>query len=184
MSETWTEENVATLRQLIADGASGGDAARELGLTRNQVIGKATRMGLRFGSVVPAVDLPEPASAKPADAAPAPVAKARPAKTTAAVIFSVSASSAAPRPAPPEVAAQRAEDYLSSPSRRHAFDPAHAPAGALFVSLVDLERGMCKWPLFEEGPRVFCGCTVTDLDSAGQPDIYCTHHRQMAGGTE
>lgn len=45
---TWTEDRVATLRRLWADGLSASQIARELGsgVTRNAVIGKLHRLGL------------------------------------------------------------------------------------------------------------------------------------------
>lgn len=43
---TWTEENTATLISLRAQEKSAGYIASELGMTRNQVVGKLVRMGL------------------------------------------------------------------------------------------------------------------------------------------
>jgi GcrA cell cycle regulator len=43
---TWTTERVDALRQYFAAGLSCGQIAREIGLTRNAVIGKMNRMGL------------------------------------------------------------------------------------------------------------------------------------------
>lgn len=178
--QTWTDALTDELRTLVGNGCSGGQAARMLGLTRNQVISKASRMGLRFGSSIKAVA--KPAQHEDVVAQVSPVVP-RVAVKKARATISTSASNNAPRPAPPEVAAQRADDYLTSTARRRAFDPAFAPAGAKLVPLVELERGMCKWPLFESGPAIFCGCAVNALDAAGQPDRYCDHHAQMSRGT-
>lgn len=41
---TWTDERVAVLRKMRAEGGSAGQIAREMGLTRNAVIGKLWRM--------------------------------------------------------------------------------------------------------------------------------------------
>lgn len=42
----WSDEAAETVRRRWADGASAGFIARELGLTRNQIIGKVHRMKL------------------------------------------------------------------------------------------------------------------------------------------
>ena len=43
----WSDEEVARLKGRRADGLSYGAIAREMGLTRNAVIGKAMRLGMR-----------------------------------------------------------------------------------------------------------------------------------------
>jgi GcrA cell cycle regulator len=49
---TWTTERVALLKSRIEEGLSCGQIAREIGVSRNAVIGKANRLGLsRFRSV-------------------------------------------------------------------------------------------------------------------------------------
>lgn len=48
----WTPELDAKLRQLIADGLSASQAAAVIGGTRNAMIGRARRLGLRFGRIV------------------------------------------------------------------------------------------------------------------------------------
>lgn len=48
MSE-WTDERVAQLEKLLSDGLTGSEIANRLGgVTRNAVIGKAQRLGLKF----------------------------------------------------------------------------------------------------------------------------------------
>jgi GcrA cell cycle regulator len=42
----WTPERVARMKFLWLDGKSAGEVAREIGATRNMVIGKVHRMGL------------------------------------------------------------------------------------------------------------------------------------------
>ena len=46
MSEFWSESVVDDLRRLWSDGRSCSEIARELGCTRNAVIGKTNRLGL------------------------------------------------------------------------------------------------------------------------------------------
>ena len=45
----WTEQRVAALEKAIAEGKSASEAGRIIGCTRNAAIGKAHRLGLRFG---------------------------------------------------------------------------------------------------------------------------------------
>jgi GcrA cell cycle regulator len=45
---SWTEELTAQLRELVAAGRSSGQIGRELGFTRNAVVGKIHRLGLQL----------------------------------------------------------------------------------------------------------------------------------------
>ena len=90
---SWTDERIDTLKTMWADGATASQIAEKLGgVSRNAVIGKAHRLGLkaRPSPVKPgqgkgktaAKDKPAAAAAKPADPpkpAPAPARAARPA---------------------------------------------------------------------------------------------------------
>ena len=49
----WTEEKFALLEELRAKGLSAGNAAKELGITRNMAIGKMRRRGKSFMSQKP-----------------------------------------------------------------------------------------------------------------------------------
>jgi GcrA cell cycle regulator len=50
---TWTTERIALLKDRIDAGLSCGQIAREIGVSRNAVIGKANRLGLsRFKSTI------------------------------------------------------------------------------------------------------------------------------------
>src|SRR5262245_36247523 len=55
MIETrWTTERIALLKDRICAGFSCGQIARELGVSRNAVIGKTNRLGLsRFKNAMP-----------------------------------------------------------------------------------------------------------------------------------
>lgn len=44
----WTDERIAVIRRVAAEGGSFSDAGRELGVSRNAVAGKAYREGVRF----------------------------------------------------------------------------------------------------------------------------------------
>ncbi|MAQ29550.1 MAG: GcrA cell cycle regulator [Erythrobacter sp.] len=96
---SWTDERIATLKKMWEGGSTASQIADELGgVSRNAVIGKAHRLGLKSRpSPVKANDKKKAAAApKPAPKAPAPKKAAKPAAKPAA--------SAAPA-APPEPAA-------------------------------------------------------------------------------
>jgi len=48
----WNDERIAAMREMIEGGKTASDVAVTLGCTRNAVIGKATREGIRFGKSV------------------------------------------------------------------------------------------------------------------------------------
>lgn len=175
----WTPEAVEELGRRVHAGESGGQIAAALGCSRNAVIGKCVRMGLRLGG---GVRTPERAVANSLvgriangnsrigpDRKPKPARPPQPARRNLTVH----------RGAPDDVGRAKAEAYLASPSRAKAFNPEHAPKGARLVKLEDLQRGDCKWPLYEDGPMLFCGCQVTTFDIDGQPDSYCEAHMNL-----
>ena len=48
----WTDERIERLRQLLGEGLSASQVAKELGgISRNAVIGKAARMGFAFVTI-------------------------------------------------------------------------------------------------------------------------------------
>ena len=106
---SWTDERIATLRKMWEGGATASEIATELGgVSRNAVIGKAHRLGLKARpSPVKANEKKKPAAApaakKPAPAAAAPRAPAEPAERAPVE----AAERPAPRAAAP--AAPRAE---------------------------------------------------------------------------
>ena len=73
---SWTDERIATLKKMWESGATASQIADELGgVSRNAVIGKAHRLGLKSRpSPVKANDKKKPAPKKPA-AKPAPAKK-------------------------------------------------------------------------------------------------------------
>jgi GcrA cell cycle regulator len=87
----WTDERIATLKKMWEGGSTASEIAAELGgVSRNAVIGKAHRLGLKARpSPVKANDKKKPAAPakKPAAAAPAPRAaepRAEPAERSSA----------------------------------------------------------------------------------------------------
>ena len=101
---SWTDERIATLKKMWEGGSTASQIADELGgVSRNAVIGKAHRLGLKSRpSPVKANDTKKAAAApKAAPKAPAPKKAAKPAaKPAAAAAPAAPPEPAAPPPAP------------------------------------------------------------------------------------
>jgi len=105
---SWTEERTATLKRLWEGGATATEIAKELGdVSRNAVIGKAHRLGLKSRpSPVKAAEkkkaAPKPKPAPKKKAAPAPAPSPAPAPAPVAAKPAAKPASAAPQqPAAP-----------------------------------------------------------------------------------
>lgn len=197
---SWTDERIATLKKMWEGGATASQIADELGgVSRNAVIGKAHRLGLKSRpSPVKAnepkkadkkvVAAPKPAPKKPAprpapkaaEPAPAP-APARPASTGAAT----SASQPIPNPTPdlPKIVSVGPGGFLRQgpgdqqapipPAPPRRLVPAKpSPEIAEKTSLLDLSDKVCRWPMGHPGEPDFhfCGQQV----NPGFP--YCVEH--------
>lgn len=93
----WTDERIATLRDLLAKGCSYSEIARALGggITRNAAIGKAQRLGIseRLKPSKPRSECS--ANPRPILIKPAPVLKAAPVPIAAPVVESFTLRSVA-----------------------------------------------------------------------------------------
>lgn len=192
---SWTDERIEKLTKMWEGGATASQIADELGgVSRNAVIGKAHRLGLkaRPSPVKPNEKEAAPAAAKApkAEAAPRPAPAPRPA-----------AAPAAPRPAP-AAAAPVAGDAPAAPSAPQPRIVSVGPGGFLRqgpgdqqapippapprrlvpakpspevadkTSLLDLNDRICRWPMGHPGEPDFhfCGEKV----NPGFP--YCVEH--------
>jgi GcrA cell cycle regulator len=116
---SWTEERIEKLTKMWEGGSTASQIAEELGgVSRNAVIGKAHRLGLKARpSPVKANDASEPAAPKPAKAAAPPPTEPR-----------VQAPKAAPAPAPASSAAPAATAAPAAPAAARPIDPTAIPA--------------------------------------------------------
>lgn len=106
----WTDERIATLRKMWEGGSTASEIAAELGgVSRNAVIGKAHRLGLK--------------------ARPSPV-KANDKKKTAAPVKKPAAAAPAPRPAEPRAEPAERSSAPAEQAERPAPRPAAAPVRA------------------------------------------------------
>ncbi|WP_349934791.1 GcrA family cell cycle regulator [Acetobacter sp. A11-2] len=149
----WTEEIIAQLKALWAEGLSTAEIGRRLSITKNAVVGKAHRLGL------PARPSPIRRNAKPktAEKAEAPARSAPP--------------EAAPAPAVEEKVAKKEKPAASSKSKPKA------PLRSISDPEPQKRRGpSCCWPIGDPGTPGFHFCGATPIP--GKP--YCEEHAQIA----
>ncbi len=198
---SWTDERIEQLRSMWEKGLTASQIADELGgVSRNAVIGKAHRLGLKSRpSPVKATDKPAkpakaPAAPKPAAPAPAPRAAApaapRPAapaapkpEPKAAAAAPAAGGDTPPKPDAPRIVSigpggfirqgpgdQQAPIPPAPPRRLVPAKP--SPEIADKTSLLDLNDRICRWPMGHPGEPDFhfCGQAV----NPGFP--YCVEH--------
>ncbi len=198
---SWTDERIATLKKMWEGGSTASQIAEELGgVSRNAVIGKAHRLGLKARpSPVKASDKKKATAKKPAAKAAAPKkapakAPARPAAKPAARPNTPAAPAAAknavpsqplPNPTPdlPKIVSVGPGGFLRQgpgdqqapipPAPPRRLVPAKpSPDIADKTSLLDLSEKVCRWPMGHPGEPDFhfCGEKV----NPGFP--YCVEH--------
>lgn len=198
---SWTDERIEQLRNMWEKGLTASQIADELGgVSRNAVIGKAHRLGLKSRpSPVKATDkvakpvkapvAPKPASPAPAPraaapAAPRPVAASpRPEPKPVVEASDEDGVEAAPKPDAPRIVSigpggfirqgpgdQQAPIPPAPPRRLVPAKPSPEIAGK--TSLLDLNDRICRWPMGHPGEPDFhfCGVAV----NPGFP--YCVEH--------
>lgn len=150
----WTDERVAQLTQLWADGLSCSRIGAIMGITKNAVIGKVQRLKLQGRK--PKETLPLGRKPKPTTQTPQKKQSFTPKRKSklGLPVFT---------PVP--------EFNIEKP-KGEAWKPIE---GTTPVSLVDLERDQCKWPVTEDAPFLFCGAQSTH-------GPYCHHHHLWSIG--
>ncbi len=194
---SWTDERIATLTKMWESGATASQIADELGgVSRNAVIGKAHRLGLKARPSPVKANEPKPAprpkdaeaksAAKPKAKAPEPrreTDSAEPAEAERAA--SAVPSQPLPNAAPemPRVVSVGPGGFLRQgpgdqqapipPAPPRRLVPAKpSPEIADKTSLLDLNDRVCRWPMGHPGEPDFhfCGEKV----NPGFP--YCVEH--------
>jgi len=151
----WTEERVAELKKLWAEGHSASQIAKRLGsVTRNAVIGKVHRLGLS-GRATPS----RPVKRPPRLARPKPQQMPRPALSRGGAALAVREA------APPAM--------LAEPEAN--IEPQRLPNGDM-VTVLTVKDTMCKWPIGDPADTAFGFCGRASCD--GSP--YCTEHGRVA----
>lgn len=191
---SWTDQRIDQLKNLWEKGLTASQIADELGgVSRNAVIGKAHRLGLK--------SRPSPVKANEAEKKVAPK-KAAPAKPVAAAIAKPRVAPSAPAPRAAEAAPASGEAPAERPASsmprivsigpggfmrqgpgdqqapippappRRLVPAKPSPEMADKTSLLDLNERVCRWPLGHPGEADFhfCGEAV----NPGFP--YCVEH--------
>jgi GcrA cell cycle regulator len=190
----WTDERIATLTKMWEGGATASQIADELGgVSRNAVIGKAHRLGLKSR---PSPVKPNEEKAAPKKAAdPAPAAKKVKAKAPVAAPKAAQPAPSQPagevpsqplpdpRPDMPRIVSVGPGGFLRQgpgdqqapipPAPPRRLVPAKpSPEMADKTSLLELNDRVCRWPMGHPGEADFhfCGVKV----NPGFP--YCVEH--------
>ncbi|MDG5746931.1 GcrA family cell cycle regulator [Qipengyuania sp. XHP0207] len=198
---SWTDERIATLKKMWEGGSTASQIADELGgVSRNAVIGKAHRLGLKSRpSPVKANEKKKAASPPKATAKPAPKSAPKSAPKPAAKATAPARPAAKPAPKPeaavpsqplpdkrpdlPKIVSVGPGGFLRQgpgdqqapipPAPPRRLVPAKPdPSIADKTSLLDLSDKVCRWPMGHPGEPDFhfCGEAV----NPGFP--YCVEH--------
>lgn len=126
---SWTDERIAKLTKMWEGGATASQIAEDLGgVSRNAVIGKAHRLGLKARpSPVKSNDKPEAAAKPVTDAAPKAAPPPRAAAVQAAPPQAAAQQAATPPAAAPQAASSQAASSQAAAPRPPA-PPAPRPA--------------------------------------------------------
>ena len=196
---SWTDERIATLKKMWEGGATASQIADELGgVSRNAVIGKAHRLGLKARPSPVKANEEKPEKAKPAAKAPplkkpavssAPPRPSREAKPAAAEARPAPHSGSPSQPLPnpvqdmPRVVSVGPGGFLrQGPGDQQAPIPPAPPRRLVpakpsaevadKTSLLDLNDRVCRWPMGHPGEPDFHFCG--DKVNPGFP--YCVAH--------
>lgn len=197
---SWTDERIEKLTKMWEGGATASQIAEELGgVSRNAVIGKAHRLGLKARPSPVKANEKEAAAPKAAkaDAAPrtaapprapaapraAPAAPAAPAPRPVAAAAPVQPAPASDAPPAPRIVSVGPGGFLrQGPGDQQAPIPPAPPRRLVpakpsaeiadKTSLLDLNDRVCRWPMGHPGEPDFhfCGEKV----NPGFP--YCVEH--------
>ncbi len=191
---SWTDERIEKLTKMWEGGSTASQIAEELGgVSRNAVIGKAHRLGLKARpspvkpnekeAAAPAPKAPKAEAAPRSAPAPRQAAPARPAVAAASAAPAAgTAPAAAPTPGPRIVSVGPGGFLRQGPGDQQAPIPPAPPRRlvpakpsaemAEKTSLLELNDRICRWPMGHPGEADFhfCGEKV----NPGFP--YCVPH--------
>jgi len=150
----WTDETIARLRELWAEGHSTAEIGRRMGISKNAVVGKAHRLNL--------VARPSPIRR---DGESAPHRPAAPRRVTGPTLPPLTA--AAPMAPVAPVARPMPVQARQEPPKPHVVRP---------VAIYTPRPQSCCWPLGEPGTSSFRFCDAVAMP--GKP--YCAEHAAIA----
>ena len=165
---SWTEERVERLTKMWTEGKSASDIAKELGeVTRNAVIGKVHRLGLK-GRVVKDAKAKTEAPKKTTKPKAPKVEVVEPAETP---IVESDASEEPVVQTLEMIAAQK--DDIPMEAREQALK---IESQSKRLTLMQLTERTCKWPVGDPATDDFWFCGHPS--KAGKP--YCDAHVELA----
>src|SRR6476660_2089835 len=195
---SWTDERIAKLKEMWEGGATASQIAEDLGgVSRNAVIGKAHRLGLKarpspVKEKEKPAPTPTPVAARPAPR-PAPEAPRAPVAPVAERAAPRAAAETPSQPIPnrnpdmPRIVSVGPGGFLrqgpgdqqppippAPPRRLVPAKPSPDIAGK--TSLLDLNDRICKWPMGHPGEPDFHFCGAPS--NPGFP--YCVQHCGVA----
>ncbi|MEQ1498712.1 MAG: GcrA family cell cycle regulator [Novosphingobium sp.] len=190
---SWTDERIEKLTKMWEGGSTASQIADELGgVSRNAVIGKAHRLGLKARpspvkanekeAASPAAKAPKAAAPRPAPAAPR-AAPAAPRTAAPAAAPSGDGSQPIPKSDMPRIVSVGPGGFLRQgpgdqqapipPAPPRRLVPAKpSPEMAEKTSLLELNDRICRWPMGHPGEPDFHFCG--DKVNPGFP--YCVQH--------
>ena len=150
---TWTLEHIELLKRCLHAGLSCSQTAREIGVTRNAVIGKMKRLGLSRPKNVIGTQVEQRRAAR--------LARPKTARTW--------------RPKYPRlnISAQHERTAFPTPEPRAEAIPICDGRGC---TLLELSQTRCRWPISNPGVKDFCYCGNEPVK--GLP--YCPGHARIA----
>jgi GcrA cell cycle regulator len=152
---TWSSERIELLKRCFHAGLSCSQIAREIGVTRNAVIGKMSRLGL----------------SRPRDVSASQLEQRRLAR------FARPKTSMTSRPKRPRLNILAQHEMLMAvfPQPQPCVEdiPIYNGRGC---SLLELGQGKCRWPISNPGADDFCFCGNEPVE--GLP--YCAGHARIA----
>ena len=163
----WTEEKIAELRILWAEGLSTAEIGRRINVSKNAVVGKAHRLDLPARPSPIRRDGPRLSSRPPA-----------PRRVTGPTLPPL-ATTLTPGlvPSAPLGAAPLARAVLPAVARQPAPEPAaNKPPAPRSVGGYIPRPMACCWPIGEPGTKSFSFCEAEAVP--GKP--YCPEHAQIA----
>jgi GcrA cell cycle regulator len=162
----WPQEHTDRLPGLVAEGMSASQIARELGsVSRNAVIGKISRLGLRLNG-----HAGNRLSLRLNGRTDRPLGEPRPRRARPVKRISVIAAHVPEVPIPP---AQLAPEPPPPPEPPRAAQP---------KTLADLDMARdCRWPIGEPHSPDFRYCAAPrEYPGDDGAHVYCAHHARVA----
>lgn len=156
----WTDERIEVLRTLWAQGLSASCIAAQFGdVSRCAVLGKAYRLGLEQRRTTLRINAPQ--GRRRRAALPTIPAGTHPRRGKAS-------------PVRPKLRLVKRR-ATPSPVELRALE---VQAGAKLIPLIELEAGMCRWPIGEPESENFGFCGRGRVEGIS----YCLHHAVAAFG--